>query len=96
MTGPVGEGVPLKLRLYIAGDWPNSQRALTNLRAMLVGREVELEVVDCLEDPRRGLRDGIFVTPTLMKLSPTPVRTILGDLRNRASVLEALLSAAVP
>ncbi len=84
----------MRLCLYVAGDWPNSQRALTNLRAILVGIPVDLEVVDCLEDPERGMRDGIFYTPTLVKLSPLPGRRILGDLSNREKVLDALIGHA--
>jgi circadian clock protein KaiB len=46
--------------------------------------------VDILEDPRRVLSDHIVATPTLIKLSPAPVRKIIGDLGEEAKVLLAL------
>ena len=95
MNALKAETAEMELCLYIAGDWPNSQRALTNLKAILVNIPVNLEVVDCLVDPERGMRDGIYYTPTLMKVSPSPRRKIVGDLSNRAAVLDALIGPAV-
>ena len=72
-----------KLRLYVAGDAPNSQQARQNLAALLedVGVEsYELEIIDCLNDPMRSLKDGIVVTPTLLKVEPEPRRTVIGNL----------------
>ena len=72
-----------RLRLYVAGDAPNSQQARSNLQALLEtvgGDEYELEVIDCLADPLRTLTDGIVVTPTLLKVEPEPKRTVIGNL----------------
>ena len=72
-----------KLRLYVAGDAPNSLQAKRNLQTLLstVGADTyELEVVDCLADPRRTLQDGIVVTPTLLKFEPEPRCTVIGTL----------------
>ncbi len=46
--------------------------------------------MDLLQDPRRVLNDHILATPTLIKLSPAPVRKIIGDLGEEAKVLLAL------
>jgi circadian clock protein KaiB len=83
----------LVMRLYVAGDGPNSVAARANLRRLLAPydpSEHSLEVVDCLRDPSRVLREGVLVTPTLVRLEPTPVRTIVGSLSDGAQVLEAL------
>jgi hypothetical protein len=80
----------LRLCLYIAGEWPNSLRALANLSDILAGCEVQLEVVDCLADPERGLRDGVWVTPTLVRLDAVSARRVVGDLSNRDVVVDAL------
>ncbi len=82
----------LRLRLYVAGNAPNSVAAKQNLRALLeeLGRKADLEVVDVLSDPRRGLRDGILVTPTLIKVTPAPEARVLGSLRDRTVLLAAL------
>ena len=50
----------------------------------------QIEIVDLLQDPRRVLSDSIQATPTLIKLSPAPVRKIIGDLGEEAKVLFAL------
>jgi len=91
----------LALRLYIAGDAPNSCEARANLAALLEQHAgllpdgYELEVVDFLQEPQRALRDGVIVTPTLVKLTPAPVRKIIGTLRETPQVLTALGLGAV-
>jgi circadian clock protein KaiB len=81
------------LRLYIAGQMPNSVQAEANLRRVcdghLAGRHT-LEVVDFLEEPERALGDGVLVTPTLLKLAPAPRRTVIGSLADEAALLHAL------
>lgn len=83
----------LVLRLYVAGDGPNSSAARTNLRRILAPFDPSmyaLEVVDCLRQPMRALQDGILVTPTLVRLAPAPERAIVGSLSDSARVVEAL------
>lgn len=83
----------MRLRLYVAGNAPNSFRALLNLKQIcqeyLPEDGFELEVVDLLTEPLRGLADNILVTPTLVKLS-SPRVSIVGDLGDREGVLQAL------
>jgi circadian clock protein KaiB len=83
----------LVLRLYVAGDGPNSAAARANLRRILAPFDAamySLEIVDCLRQPMRALQDGILVTPTLVRLEPAPVRTIIGSLSNTPRVVETL------
>jgi circadian clock protein KaiB len=85
----------LLLRLYVAGNAPNSLRAIANARAICdehFASEHELEIVDLLEHPRRGLADGIIVTPTLLKLSPLPVQRVVGNLSDTRQLLLLLAS----
>lgn len=87
----VGPGL-LHLRLYVAGDAPNSVAAIANLGSLLAetAAKTELEIIDLLVDPTRGLRDSVLVTPTLLRVSPPPVRRVLGNLRDRAALMRAL------
>jgi len=83
----------LQLRLYIAGNAPNSVRALANVRAICdehFASGHELEVVDLLEHPTRALADGIIVIPTLLKLLPLPVQRVIGNLSDTNQVLQTL------
>lgn len=85
----------LVLRLYVAGNAPNSARAIANVRAICdqhFAAEHELEIVDLLEQPRRALADAIIVTPTLLRLLPLPVQRVIGNLSDTNQVLLALSS----
>jgi circadian clock protein KaiB len=83
----------LRLRLYVAGNAPNSLRAIANARTICSEHFAsghDLEIVDLLEHPRRALADGIIVTPTLLKLSPLPPQRVIGNLSDTSQVLLAL------
>lgn len=83
----------LHLRLYIAGNAPNSTRAQANLAAIcrdIPAEQIELEVIDVLKEPLRALRDKVFVTPVLHKYLPQPERYIVGDLHDTQQVFDAL------
>ena len=85
-------------RLYVAGDAQNSAQAVVNLtafcQAYLMDRHT-IEVVNVFKEPKRALADGIFMTPTLVKLSPAPApRRIVGTLSLTQPMMEALGMAA--
>lgn len=80
-------------RLYIAGESFNSKLAFNNLSAICRDRlpgSYAIDVVDVFRDPKRALADGIFMTPTLLILSPPPVRKIVGTLSDTQIVMIAL------
>jgi circadian clock protein KaiB len=90
-----GKSARLSMRLYVAGQAPNSLRAIANARAICeehFPRESVLEIVDLLKHPRRGLADGIVVTPTLLRLLPQPIRRMVGNLDDTGQVLLVLNS----
>jgi circadian clock protein KaiB len=83
-----------KFRLYVAGDAQNSAQAVANLnalcRAHLPDRH-DIEVVNVFREPKRALADDIIMTPTLIKLAPSPApRRIVGTLSQTQPVLRAL------
>ena len=83
----------LTLRLYVAGDGPNSCEARANLAAILAGHaadQYELEEIDFLREPLRAMDDGVIVTPTLVKVSPPPVQKVIGTLGERTRVMAVL------
>lgn len=84
--------------LYVADDTQNSVLAIANLTAIcrehLPGR-YEIKIVDVFKEPKRALADAVFMTPTLIKLAPAPVRRIVGTLSQTETVLNALGLAAV-
>ncbi|MGI0485440.1 circadian clock protein KaiB [Pantanalinema rosaneae CENA516] len=88
---------PLKktyvLKLYVAGNTPNSIRALKTLNNILEEEfqgVYALKVIDVLKNPQLAEEDKILATPTLSKILPPPVRKIIGDLSDREKVLIGL------
>ena len=82
-----------KFRLYIAADTQNSVRATANLNAFCqeyLENRHEIEIVDVLREPKRAMADAIFMTPTLVKLVPVPVRRMIGTLNQTHLILETL------
>jgi circadian clock protein KaiB len=83
----------VELRLYVAGSNLLSRRARENLEAILARTppgSYDLEVVDLMAEPERADEHRILATPTLVRLSPAPVRKLIGDLSDTASVREHL------
>ena len=82
-----------KFRLYVAGGTPNSAEALGNLTVLCevcVPNQHDIEIVDVFREPARALAEGIFMTPTLLRLEPAPVTKIVGTLSNTEVVHRAL------
>ncbi len=91
--------VVFKFRLYVAGDALNSAQAIANLTALCQAHlpdRHEIEIVDVFKEPKRALADGIFLTPTLIRLAPSPARRIVGTLSQTQPVLQALGLESVP
>jgi circadian clock protein KaiB len=89
MTKPV----QYQFRLFVAGGTSNSLQAIANLRALCAAHlpdRHKIEIVDVFHEPTRALADGVFMTPTLVKLGPLPGQRIVGTLSQLPVVLQAL------
>lgn len=82
-----------RFRLFVAGATLNSARATSNLaefcRSHLPGRH-SIDVVDVYQQPAVALEENVFFTPTLVRLSPGPVKRIVGTLSQARPLCEAL------
>lgn len=71
------------LRLYIVGRTPKSVAVLARLKdtceRRLEGR-YRITVIDLVKQPQRASADQIVATPTVVRRSPKPVRTFIGNL----------------
>jgi circadian clock protein KaiB len=81
------------LRLYVLGATPTSRKARANLESLcaneLAGR-CRLEVIDVYEHPERAAEDQVLAVPTVIKSHPLPVRRLVGDMSDEASVRAGL------
>jgi circadian clock protein KaiB len=81
------------LKLYITGNSPKSQRAITNLLILCeseLADQYQVEIIDVLEQPQIAEDEKILVTPTLIKQLPPPLQRIIGDMSNTDNVLLGL------
>jgi circadian clock protein KaiB len=82
-----------RLRLYIAGQTPNSIAAITNLKKICEDKlkgKYRIEVVDLLVKPQLAKGDQIIAIPTLVRRLPPPVKKIIGNLSKTESVIVGL------
>jgi circadian clock protein KaiB len=83
----------IKLKLYVTGKTPRSERAIANLHR-LCKQELEglfeLSIIDVLEHPQLAEHEKIIATPTLIKELPPPIRRVIGDLSDKEKVLLGL------
>lgn len=90
---PMNRHAKFRFQLYVAGDAPNSIAAVSNLHAYcercLSGR-YSIEIIDVFREPKRALKDGIFMTPTLVRTLPGPVQRIVGSLSHAQPVLRIM------
>ncbi len=77
------------VKLFIAGDAPNSRMALENLKDFLEsfgGEDTDVEIIDVLKNPSEAVENGIYITPALLIGNPGTGTLIYGNL----SSIEAL------
>jgi len=82
-----------QLKLFIAGNEPNSVQAVTNIKQILDSRikdRYQLEIIDILNDFQAAMDNGVLVTPMLIIVEPTPETTIVGTLNDSEKLKAAL------
>ncbi|MGD9817136.1 MAG: circadian clock KaiB family protein [Desulfomonilaceae bacterium] len=84
------------IRFFVAGDAPNSIIARDNLRRLresLPEIHFEIEIVDVNLNPEMALQKGVFVTPALEVLEPSPGGIFYGNLSNSDPVRRLIETA---
>ncbi len=85
--------IELKLYLYCVGNTPASNKTINDLRTALdrnIESKYSIEIIDLLNNPEVALKDAVFITPTLIKVYPEPIKRIIGDLSDGQKVLRCL------
>lgn len=81
-----------QMRLFIAGDEPNSVIARKNIQQICSGhlnKNYTLQVIDVFEDFTEAIKENILVTPALVVDQPKKLK-IFGNLQEQDKVLAAL------
>ena len=81
------------LRLYVSGSTSKSALAVENIKRICeqhMKNRYDLEVIDIYQQPNLARDEQIVAVPTLIKLSPLPLRRLIGDLSNPKKVLIGL------
>jgi KaiB domain. len=81
------------LKLFIAGNEPNSVQAIQNIQSILDSRikdRYKLEIIDILSDFQAAMDNGVLVTPMLIIVEPTPETTIVGTMSDTEKIKAAL------
>ncbi|MDX1620247.1 MAG: circadian clock KaiB family protein [Nitriliruptorales bacterium] len=78
--------------LFVAGRSGRSAQAIAAVETLFrdATDDLELTVVDVLEDPSAPENERILATPTLVRTSPPPRQSVVGDFRNRERVAHAI------
>src|ERR1700744_5132639 len=81
------------LRLFITGASPNSSRAIANLKDICeehLKGNYELEIIDVYQQPLVAQSEQVIALPMLVKMSPSPVRKLIGNMAEKDKVLKGL------
>jgi circadian clock protein KaiB len=83
----------IMLRMYVASDSAPSMKARRQLAALqrrFGGEEWGIQIVDVFEDPALAEADRVLATPVLIRMSPLPRLSVIGDFGDLEAVADAL------
>jgi circadian clock protein KaiB len=83
----------IDLRLFVAGASPNSARAISNLTQFCrnhLKTKYNLEIIDVHQQPLLAQSEQIIALPLLIRLSPAPIRKLIGDMSDTRKIIKGL------
>jgi len=83
------------LRLFISSNNSNSEKTLNNIHHLLesgLTNPYNLKVIDVAKNPEQAALHQVITTPTLIRISPQPVKRIVGQLDDIPRVLNIISS----
>jgi circadian clock protein KaiB len=82
-----------KLQLFVSGASPNSLKAIANFKRICeehISGRYDLEIIDIYQQPLMAKQEQIIALPLMIKLSPSPVKRLIGDMSDTQKVLKGL------
>lgn len=83
----------LILQLYVSGMSPKSMQAIKNIKHLCdeyLKDAFELDIIDIYKNPEAAIEHHIVFSPSLIKRSPLPKKTLIGVLSDTEKVMKAL------
>ena len=82
-----------EMRLYVAGETPNSMSAISNLKRLCekhLPGGYRIKIIDLVKHPELAMGDQIVAVPTLVRSLPHPIRKMMGNLSGAEKVFQSL------
>ena len=83
------------LRLFISSNNPHTAETLSNIHQLLeekLTNPYTLKVIDIAKHPEQAANHQVIITPTLVRISPKPVKRIVGQLDDIQRLLSIVSS----
>lgn len=83
------------LHLFVSGDRSNTEQTLATIHQVLergLTTPYTLKIIDIQKNPEQAEIQQVSATPTLVRVSPLPVRRIVGQLDDIQQVLRIISS----
>jgi circadian clock protein KaiB len=83
----------LILQLYVSGMSAKSMEAIENIKKLCdeyLNNAFELEVIDLYKNPEAASTQQIVFSPSLIKTSPPPKKTLVGTFADAQKVIKIL------
>ena len=93
MDTPIAQPQLWRLELYITQDSIQCQRAIRLVTELVHDKlrdQCTLEIIDLKKRPELAREKNILVLPTLIRVSPHPMRMLYGALGTKEALAEAL------
>ena len=83
----------LVLQLYVSGMSLKSMEAIENIKRLCdtyLQDSVDLEIIDLYKNPELAIEQQIVFSPSLIKQSPLPKKTLIGTFADTEKVIKGL------
>ena len=83
-----------EFKLFISGFTNRIEQNVDKLKSTLdqhLSSNYSLTVINIKDDPKAVEENDIFMTPTLVKLKPSPIRKVFGDISRIDLIIDQII-----
>lgn len=81
------------LHLYISSNSHSAEQTLSSIHQLLeegLNNPYTLKIIDIAKNPEQAVAHQILITPTLVRISPKPIRRVVGQLNDIKRILDII------